>query len=169
MTKQETLDHVARQGAGIDVDKRAGSTASLVDVLSKQLLARSCRAYEQNRKTSPRVSLREHERPADGRRDSDDHRPTPFGILGAVTLSASASVLRIRGVRNKYSSVSVLRRSALPNNPPMSGNAKRIGIPDWVRSRCWSRRPPSTIVWPSLTSTCVSASRVEITGPSNSG
>ena len=72
-----------------------------MDVLSKELLAGARRADEEDRQTRPGVSFRQHERSADGGGDPDDHRPTPFGIRGAVTLSASASVLRIRGVRNR--------------------------------------------------------------------
>src|SRR4029077_431466 len=167
MPEEQALNHVAWERTAVDVDHRPRPPAALVDVLREQLLPGASRAHEEDRQPRPSVPFRKHQRSADGRRHPDDHFPTPCGILGAVTLSASASVLRIRGVRNRYSSVSVLRRSALPNSPPMMGIPERIGMPDCVRSRCWSRRPPRTIVWPSLTSTCVTASRVEITGASN--
>src|SRR6266513_678332 len=118
MPKEQTLDHVAWQGAAIDVDQRAGTAASLVDVLGKELLSRARGPHDQNGKPGPGVSLREHERAPNAGRAADDHGPIPFGNRGAVMLSASASVLRIRGVKNRYSSVSDVLRSALPNSPP---------------------------------------------------
>src|SRR5437773_11354862 len=140
MTKQQTLDHVARQGAAIDVDQRTGTAAALVDVFGKELLSRARGPHDQNGEPGPGVSLREHERAPNAGRAADDHGPIPFGSRGAVTLSASASVLMIRGVKNRYSSVSVFRRSELPNSPPMIGmprsEERRVGK-EW---RCrWSR------------------------------
>src|SRR5712691_4444714 len=63
------------------------------------------------------------------------HCLSPFGNLGAVTLSASVSVLMIRGVKNRYSSVSVVWRSLLPNSPPIRGSPDRIGMPPEFTSR----------------------------------
>src|SRR4029077_19424843 len=114
------------------VHQRSGPAAPFVDVLGEQLLACSRRADQEDWKRRSGVALRQHERPPDGRGDADDHRSTPFGNRGAVTLSASASVLRMRGVRNKYSSVALLVRLALPNRPPRIGRCDSTGIPVWL-------------------------------------
>src|SRR6266568_416960 len=64
------------------------------------------------------------------------HLSSPFGNRGAVTLSASASVLRMRGVRKRYSSVRLVLRSARPNKPPINGIPERIGTPPCDTSFC---------------------------------
>src|SRR5207245_2608328 len=165
--EQEAFDHISRQRATVHVNKGSRATTALMDVLSQELLARAGCSHDQDGEPGTRIPLRQSDRSADRRRHPDDHGPTSLGNRGDVTLSASASVLRIVGVRNRYSSVSDVLRSVLPNRPPRSGMCDSTGMPDWFAFCCRSRRPPNTIVCPSFTSTWVAASRVEMTGASN--
>ena len=128
VTKQQALHHVARQGAEIDIDDGARTIAAFVDVLGEELLP-PCRWPRPDWGAGPRVALGQHERASHGGRAADNHGPIPFGSRGAVTLSPSASVFKMRSVRNRYSSVCELLRSALPNRPPMIGRCEMIGIP----------------------------------------
>src|SRR5256885_3697926 len=121
MAEEQAFDHLARQCTAIDVHQRPRATAAIVDVLGKELFPRPRSPDEEDRQVRACIALRHDDRMTDRGRDPNDHRSVPFGSLGPVTLSASASVLRIRGVRNRYSSVSVVLRSALPKSPPTTG------------------------------------------------
>ncbi len=72
-----------------------------MDVLGEQLLAGTGGSDDEDWEARPSVPLGQRRGTTEGRGYSNDHRSSPFGNRGAVTLSASASVLRIRGVRNK--------------------------------------------------------------------
>src|SRR5216110_994061 len=133
MTEEETLGDFLRQGAAVDIDERAPSAAAVVNVPSKQLFPRPRRPNEQNGQRRWSKPLRESDRTLHRIRDAHDLYRRRGGhcwplrwSLGSVTLSASASVLRIRGVRNRYSSVRVALRSACPNRPPIKGIPDRI-------------------------------------------
>src|SRR6266513_3218474 len=141
MSEQETFGDLRRQSSTVDIDQRAPPAAAVVNVLSKQLLPRARRSNEQNGQRRRSKPLRKCDRALYRLRDAHDLYRRRAGhcwplrcSLGSVTLSASASVLRMRGVRNRYSSVRFVLRSTLPNRPPMSGMPDRIGTPPRVTS-----------------------------------
>src|SRR6266576_3494804 len=106
-----------------------------MNFLCEEFLTRPPRTDKEHRKRRRGEALDQLLGAEDCLRAADDHGRSPLGSLGAVTLSASASVLMIRGVRKRYNSVSVVCRSALPNNPPIRGIPERIGMPPEFTSR----------------------------------
>ncbi len=67
MSEQQALDHVSREGTTVHVDEQSRTAAPLVDVLGKELLARTGRADQEDWNTGPSVPLRERHRPSNGR------------------------------------------------------------------------------------------------------
>src|SRR5258708_5510220 len=133
--EQETIDDVSRQCRTIHVHEFADAPALAVDLFGEQFLARAPCPDKKHGQRCRGEPLHQPLSPPDRVRPPADHRRSPFGSGGVVTLSASASVLMIRGVRNKSSSVSVVWRSLLPNSPPMRGIPERIGMPPELTSR----------------------------------
>ena len=140
MSEQEALDHLVWQGTAVHVHQLAHARAALMNVPGKQLLPRASGTNQEDRQARGGETLDQLRRTFDRRRFADDRREQPGHCKplrfsrGAVTLSASASVVRMRGVRNKYNSVLLTFRSALPNSPPRMGIPDRIGTPPWVTS-----------------------------------
>src|SRR5258708_15788533 len=118
--EQETIDDVSRQCRTIHVHEFADAPALAVDLFGEQFLARAPCPDKKHGQRCRGEPLHQLLSPPDRVRPPDDHCRSPFGSRGVVTLSASASVLMIRGVRTKYSSVSAVWRSLSPQRPPMS-------------------------------------------------
>src|SRR5260370_36204097 len=55
--EQQALHHVAWEGAAVHVHQETGPPAALVDVLGKELLARTRRTHEEDREACPRIPL----------------------------------------------------------------------------------------------------------------
>src|ERR1041385_4399491 len=133
MTEQKRIRDFLREGTAVDVDQRTRTRTALVYMSGEELFAGSRCAYQKDRQGRRRESLHQLGRTPDRQRATDDRRysaTTHCSTLrcnrGIVTLSASASVLRIRGVRNRYSSVRLNFRSAWPR--------VRRGWGCWTRS-----------------------------------
>ncbi len=116
VAEQQAFDHLARQGAAVDINELPPAATEAVDMLSEQLFPGTAGADQQDGKPRGRVALDHRKRPLHrpGRADDGgDVRPgplqpqglghcfSPFGSRGTVTLSASASVFKIRGVKNR--------------------------------------------------------------------
>src|SRR2546421_11969185 len=116
--EQLGLEELLGDGGAVHVDQLAAPTAPVVDVLRHQLLPAAGGSDDENRNARRRELLRQLDDASQRGRGTDDRRegasltlrdqlegpvhwPSPLGNRGAVTLSASASVLMIRGVRNK--------------------------------------------------------------------
>src|SRR5258708_13075359 len=116
--EQETLADVSRQCGQIHDNEFADAPALAVDLFGEQFLARAPCPDKKHGQRCRGEPLHQLLSPPDRVRPPDDHCRSPFGSRGVVTLSASASVLMIRGVRNNNRSVSVVWRALLPHNPP---------------------------------------------------
>src|SRR5439155_7472303 len=99
---------VGWQRAAIDIDEFPGPAARMMDMPSEQLFPGPRRADQQDGQPRWCKALDELRRPLNRGRYANDWRQRPTshccplrGSRGAVTLSASASVLRIRGVRKR--------------------------------------------------------------------